>query len=80
MAKGLEHTKKLFKLTEHLTVILQFTAILLIFIVSLYWFFSLIGSHIFSFMDPFINVIQKMMETQFGEELKKGKAGSKPAL
>lgn len=75
MAKGLEHTKKLFKLTEHLTVILQFTAILLIFIVSLYWFFSLIGSHIFSFMDPFIQVIQKMMEAQFGEELKKGKEG-----
>lgn len=75
MAKGLENSKKLCKLTEHLMVIVQIAAILLIFVVSLYWFLDLIGNHAMSFMDPFIKSIQKMMEVQFGEELKKGKEG-----
>lgn len=75
MAKGLENIKKLCKLTEHLMVIIQIAAILLILVVSLYWFLSLIGSHAMGFMDSFIEAIQNMMETQFGEELKKGKEG-----
>lgn len=75
MAKGLENSKKLCKLTEHLMVIIQIAAILLIFVVSLYWFLDLIDNHAMSFMDPFIKSIQKMMEVQFSEELKKGKEG-----
>ncbi len=80
MAKGLEQSKKLFKLTEHLLVITQIIAIVLIFIVSLYWFLDLIGSNFMGFMDPFINAIKKIMEFQFGKELKKGQQGLDGAL
>lgn len=75
MAKGLENTKKLCKLTEHFMVIIQISAILLIFVVSLYWFLDLINNQALGFMTPFIKSIQGMMQSQFGEELQKGQEG-----
>lgn len=75
MAKGLENTKKLCKLTEHLMVIIQMSAILLIFVVSIYWFLDLINNQALGFMTPFISAIQGMMQAQFGKELQKGQEG-----
>ncbi|HIS36413.1 TPA: hypothetical protein IAC10_07260 [Candidatus Scatousia excrementigallinarum] len=75
MHKSLEKLKKITIISGHILTVLQIISIILILIVSLYWFFELTEIHLLDFMLPFIDGIKSSMQANFGEQLKKGQAG-----
>ncbi len=75
MHKNLEKLKKLVIVSGHILTLVQIIAIILILLVSLYWFFELTEIHMLDFMTPFIESIKSLMQANFGEQLKKGQAG-----
>lgn len=75
MYKNYEKLKKLCGLMGHILTFAQIISIILILLVSLYWFFELTEIHALDFMLPFINWIKAAMQANFGEQLKKGQAG-----
>lgn len=75
MHKGLEHIKKLTKISGQLLTLVQIVSVILILFVSLYWLFELTEVHALDFMLPFIKSIKTSMQANFGAELQKGQAG-----
>lgn len=75
MHKHLQRLKTLLTFSGHILTLIQIISIILILLVSLYWFFELTEIHTLDFMIPFIDAIKTSMQARFGEQLQKGQAG-----
>lgn len=73
--KLLEKQRHICHIAEQTLMAIQIAAILLIFLVSLYWFLELIGNNMLSFLDVFMKGIKSLMQAHFADSLQKGQAG-----